>query len=63
MKNKIGLVTSVLIVMSPLLIFSFIQLMNSFNTEQILLGITAFMCSLGAFILVLKSFGLKKQKS
>jgi len=58
MKKIIIILVTVSIIMAPLVVFSFIQFLKSFKTGEPLLGL----CSIGAFIFVLKSFFSNRKK-
>jgi positive regulator of sigma E activity len=61
MKNKKALLISTTLIMLPLIGFSFIQMIKSFGSDKSILAAVGFLCSLGAWFLVIKAFAPKKE--
>jgi len=61
MKNKMAIIISTSLIMLPLIIFSFVQLMKSLQSDKSIFAAVGFLCSIGAWFLVIKTFAPKKE--
>jgi hypothetical protein len=60
MRNKISIILAVSIIALPFIAYCLYQLIANLNSDNFLLSVIAFICSLGAYALLLLTFKPKK---
>jgi hypothetical protein len=60
MRNKISTVLAISIIALPCIAYCFYQLIKNLNSDKFLLSLIAFICSLGAYAMLLLTFKPKK---
>jgi ABC-type Co2+ transport system permease subunit len=60
MRNKISIVLAISIIALPFVGYCFYHLLTNLDSDKFLLSLAAFVCSLGAYALLLLTFKPKK---
>ena len=60
MRNKISTALAISIIVLPFIAYCFYQLIKNLNSDKFLLSLIAFICSLGAYAMLLLTFKPKK---